>query len=444
MRHRRSVSSGGLFLLAACATTWQAACSSDGTPTSSLPLSSQVVSDDQPTPAGPTLDALFLEVGKEVPGFAGLVLGSDGQLIIKLVDTTDGPKAREQVARVFGGAPNLAGRTTRLEVVRYSFAEIISWREALYAKDLPSGIRLIDADEGRNALRIGVADEAGVNSVRSFVRSLGVPDSGVVIDVVQTVRPLADSVGNYYRPVVGGLRVGLWTGAGTTNYCSLGFKAKKTTSTRYIVTNSHCTATFGSVDGDSLGQPNYNYWIANEVQDPGFGSTGCYSGYTCRMSDAALIQCSSGSTCANYTLARTTSEYTGSDWANGSGSLQLYTDDWYVVGEISNSSLIQGASVSKVGATTGWTGGTIQQTCFSVLGYPVTGKELKCQFSSLAVVRSGDSGSPVFQYEASTGKAWLAGVVWGLIYPDHWESVFSPLDGIKTDIGAMTVSSLIF
>jgi hypothetical protein len=122
----------------------------------------------------------------------------------------------------------------------------------------------------------------------------------------------------------------------------------------------------------------------------------------------------------------------------------LASDNWYVVGELGNSALLQGASISKVGFASGWTSGTINRTCTDVIDWPATGKILKCQFTTLAVSRSGDSGSPVFQYESSTGKAWLGGVAWGILDIGYYETVFSSIDGIKTDMGSLTVSSPIF
>ena len=59
-----------------------------------------------------------------------------------------------------------------------------------------------------------------------------------------------------------------------------------------------------------------------------------------------------------------------------------------------------------------------------------------------AVSRAGDSGSPVFSYESSTGKAWLAGILWGSDLQSS--STFSPISGVKTDLGSMTVWSPAF
>jgi hypothetical protein len=71
-----------------------------------------------------------------------------------------------------------------------------------------------------------------------------------------------------------------------------------------------------------------------------------------------------------------------------------------------------------------------------------TGKLLRCQYDFSAVARAGDSGSPVFQYEPATGKSWLAGIFWGTNGTSV--SVFSPMAGVKTDLGSMTVSSPLY
>ena len=432
------------LLLASAILSWQVGCFAGDTPTDArnppMPATQIAEFDPDPTPAGPSLDEQFLRVAQDVPGFAGVGIGEDGVLEIRLVDTTDGSRARAVVAQVFAGARSIEGRTSRVVRVRYSFEQLVNWRSALYRAGLPRGTRQIDADERRNVVFVGTSDAQVALAVREIARSLDIPDDAMLIAPVGEVRPLADSLGKYLRPVTGGLIIGLWMSPSSVNYCSMGFKAKKTGTTRYLLTNSHCTATFGSVNADSVGQPNGSDWLGNETQDPAFSSTNCTGGYTCRWSDAAMIQCNSNSTCSSYTLARTTFEYTGSNWSTGSGSLELANDYWYVVGALSSGSLVYGASVSRVGFSTGWTGGTIQKTCYDYVDYPASGKILKCQYTSLAVVRSGDSGSPVFQYESATGKAWLGGIIWGYEYDAGYQSIFSPIDGIKTDLGSMTVT----
>jgi len=391
--------------------------------------------DPQPTAAGPSLDDLFSQIGGAVAGFAGLYLDSAQVLVVRLTNPDDSSHAIAAVLRVFGGEPGLSGRTVRVEAARHSFGQLRAWRDALMERASGDGIRYVDIDERSNVVRIGVEDAVLVDPVRLSARGIAVPDEALAVEVSAAIRPMT-TLGSAVRPVLGGLMI-----TTTQSGCTLGFKAKKTGATRYLVTNAHCTTTVGSVDSTQVGQPllQSNYWVGYEVADPAFvGGGTCPSGFTCRWADAALVQCDTIAACSQYTVARTTSEYTGSDWTQ-SGSSTLTADPWFVVGELSSASLVLGAAVSKVGVTSGWTGGTIQQTCVDV--YWTSTKLLRCRYSTSAVVRSGDSGAPVFQYEASTGKAWLGGVIWGTAATI---SYFSPLSGVKSDLGSMTVHSTVY
>jgi hypothetical protein len=317
--------------------------------------------------------------------------------------------------------------------VPFGFDQLRQWREAFEASPPVDGLHFLDVDERANRIRFAVKDQL-VDAIVIRVRDLRIPENAVVVQISSPTQQLTDYLGSAIRPVLGGLLI-----ATTSSGCTLGFKAKKTGAARYLTTNAHCTTTFGAVEGTQVGQPllQSNYYVATEVTDPAFVSGGgCPAGYTCRYADAMLAQCDTIAACSNYTVARTTFEYTGTDWSQ-SGSFELTTEPWFVVGELSSGSLLQGAALSKVGATSGWTGGTVQQTCAN--WFLIGSRVLRCQYSVSAVARSGDSGSPVFSYEASTGKAWLAGILWGTDF--QTVSVFSPISGVKTDLGAMTVSS---
>lgn len=424
----------------ACLST-ATACSPEALVTNGHPTISQDVSDGgldpEPTEAGPSLDDLFLTVAVEAPAFAGLFVDSGGSLVVQLTDTIQSDLVLQAVQKVFANEPGVRGRELRTNVVSYTFVQLREWRDAVLAGGAIVGLSTSDIDERANVVRFGVLDAATVDGIGGRVQDLGIPDAAVVAEVITPVRELTDYLSSAVRPVLGGLQI-----ATTYAGCTLGFKAKKTGSTRYFVTNAHCTSTFGAVDSDQVGQPllQSNYHVGTEVSDPAFaGGTGCPSGETCRYSDAALVQCDSVATCSYYHIARTTFEYSGSDWSQ-SGSFELAAEPWYVVGELGSGSLLQGTSLSKVGATSGWTGGTIQSTC---VNQSLTGsRRLLCQYKFAAVSRPGDSGSPVFAYEASTGKAWLAGIMWGS--DGYALTTFSPIAGIKTDLGAMTVSSPLY
>lgn len=394
------------------------------------------VIDPEPTPAGPSLDQLFLDVSLEAPSFGGIFIDSVGQVVIQLADLAESDQARAAVLRIFGDEPAVRGRAVRIAAVDYTFSQLGRWRDAQADAGQIEGLLTSDLDERANVVRFGVTSDVVAETVRSRAGALGIPSKAVRFDVVPAFRQ-EGTLGSAQRPVLGGLQIST-----TAHACTLGFKAKKTGTFRYVVTNAHCTTTFGSVDGTQIGQPllQSNYYVATETTDPAFASlTGCPTSYSCRYSDASLAKCDTIVACSAYTLARTTSEYTGSNWTL-SGSFQLTTEPWSVVGELSSGSLLQGTSLSKVGVTSGWTGGTVLQTC--ITSYVSNPNVLLCQYAFSAVSRAGDSGSPVFSYEAATGKAWLAGILWGS--DGQSSSVFSPVAGIKSDLGAMTVWSSVF
>lgn len=204
-------------------------------------------------------------------------------------------------------------------------------------------------------------------------------------------------------------------------------------SSRQFVTNSHCTSTWFGYDGSLFGQNSWFYRLGVEVQDVNLWTgVPCQGSAGCRFSDAALISYDTASVGANYLIAHTTYSYSGTDQSQN-GSLELGPWPFYVVGELSDGLLPLGRTLSKVGSTSGWTTGVITDTCGNKT-LP-NGGELLCQYTVSSVGKFGDSGSPVFAYEAATNRAWLAGVVIGGTF------VFSSMDGIRGDLGSMTVSS---
>jgi hypothetical protein len=402
---------------------------------SSITEPSLVVAEQTPTPAGPTLDVIFEQIMQEVPGFAGMYIDAEGIPTIQLVDTTRHQVARTAVLQRFNEVAAVRERTARIIKVSYSFQQLKEWRDVLYQK-IPAGVRLVDIDEKRNVLHVGAAMASDVGTIRSEGLRIGIPASALLVDVAPSIEPATAYLGSAVRPTMGGLLL-----AGTYHGCTLGFNVKKVGSTRYFATNAHCTGIFGAVDGSGFGQPllQPNYYLGAEVADPAFVTGGsCPVSGGCRFADVALIQYDTSSVGDFYTIARTLFPYTGTDF-NQSGSTELAAEPFYTVGELSDAALVSGAALSKVGATTGWTSGTVTSTCFD---WYVTGTTMiRCQYTVSAVVHGGDSGSPVFSYELSTGKAWLAGILWGTTGTGF---IFSPLSGVKSDLGAMTVSKPVF
>ena len=220
--------------------------------------------------------------------------------------------------------------------------------------------------------------------------------------------------------------------------CTLGFNVKLFASSGlYFVTNSHCTRTQGTVDGIQFTQPAWStfpYAIAREVKDPPYFTNGCPSGYTCRFSDSALIQYYNSSSGQFGYLAHT---YGAS--SNGrDGSITIYPQKprFKVIGEDSGIPTV-GEYIQKMGRTTGWTYGQLDQACFT--GY-TGGRAYLCQHRvENTTAKGGDSGSPVFTYDWRTDEATIYGILWGgrtdtdYVYSDWWS--------VRYELGQITATA---
>ena len=94
-----------------------------------------------------------------------------------------------------------------------------------------------------------------------------------------------------------------------------------------------------------------------------------------------------------------------------------------------------GQTVHKIGRTTGWTRGSVSNTCVNV---NVNGTNITqlCQTLVSAGVGAGDSGSPVFRRVGTGSNVTLVGILWGGSGSSLY--VFSPISNIETELGALT------
>src|SRR5436309_1264765 len=102
-----------------------------------------------------------------------------------------------------------------------------------------------------------------------------------------------------------------------------------------------------------------------------------------------------------------------------------------------------GATVNKVGRTTGWTQGQVTATCVTVnvFGSLIT---QVCQDVVSAGVGGGDSGSPVFAIASGTDVQ-LRGILWGGTL-DGTQFVYSPIANIERadELGPITTCAVGF
>ena len=306
--------------------------------------------------------------------------------------------------------------------------------EALFQSTSPEvmaipGTVFADNDEVAGRLVFGVEHMGAIRAVQAVLAARGVAESDYSIELTQPIRAVK-TLRDAFRPTVAGLQIHF-----TRSLCTMGFNVDHADGGRSFITNSHCTATQGGTEGTLYYQPTQTIdptVIATEVADPMYVKGGtCPKGKKCRYSDASRALYSAGIASTRGEIAQTTGVNNGS--LTVSGTAPVFT----ITAQNNTTTDYAGATVNKVGRTTGWTRGTVTRSCVntSVSGSTVY---LYCQSfvsdpAGATVVGSGDSGSPVFT--GSGSSVTLVGILWGGS-SDNKTFVFSPLASIQRELGS--------
>lgn len=425
-----------------------------------------------------TLDQIFLEYGRKVPGFAGLYYDEQGNRTIALKDVRMADQARAALARAFDRSPSGRGPARGpITITRatYSFAELAGWRRQLGAEAFAlSYVTSTDVDEFRNRVVIGTLPGSPRGEIMSMASRFGIPSEAVMVDQ-ECVEPMGGPAGNdnglsmfgafrspyggdpcsspgdgggidgdtagvgdpsethsssdltlhsRFRPVPGGVRIS--SDGGT---CSVGFNTYlsrlDTTDPgrtglydlgQYLVTNAHCTARLGRWDGGYFVQPRLEPGadLGYEWRETQWEGTTQYmdcvpSFLLCSVADAALIKYS-GASPQGGRIARTVGTCQNTACPT---SIDPFSPTFRIADSVQN--VFAGTQVHKIGSTTGWTSGTVFETCknFRIeLRGVLTPYTLLCQTSFNASVQGSDSGAPVFIMKGGSDVS-LAGLVWG-------------------------------
>ena len=307
--------------------------------------------------------------------------------------------------------------------------------EAIFQSTSPEvmalpGTVFADNDEVVGKVVFGVENEQAARGVRQSLAARGIDEADYAIEITKPIVTMqaTQTLRSNFPSKVGGLQIHF-----SRYLCTLGFNAMSGVVASFI-TNSHCTATQGGVEGTTYYQPSSSTGtvIATEVADPPYLKGGsCPKGKKCRYSDASRAAYATGIPYTLGSIAKTTGVNTGS--INTSGS--------FTISGVSNDTEFAARTVmQKVGRTTGWTRGEVVRTCTntSVSGSTVY---LYCQTfvsdpGGATVVGSGDSGSPVFG--SGTSSVTLYGILWGGS-SDNKTFVFSPFSQITRELGTLTV-----
>ncbi|HEX2077343.1 MAG TPA: hypothetical protein VHG08_06525 [Longimicrobium sp.] len=370
----------------------------------------------------------YEEIASQVPGYAAHWYDEDGNRVVALTDPSQEALALRVIESRSEPEP-AEGETrtgaTRVIQVKHDFVTLRDWRNrANFPLFSEKGVVLLDLDEQRNALFVGVADESARAGAEAQLRAAGVPLDAAIIEVTGAPE-LYQTLQNFFRPLQSGYQIQNAPGGGI---CTLGVPGL-TAGPSYI-TNSHCTQVYWWNTGTAfyqhlnLGGP---WFIGNEAVDP--PGWACGGGWVCRWSDAALVPVAAGVPAANQ-IARTA--WWGVHWNPGSlntGGIAAFNvvnppQWWPLLGQV----------VDKVGRTTGWNRGVVTHTCVNLSAFP--GRMVLCQYLMTNMAGPGDSGSPVFR-QLPNNQAQVTGLLWGgIVTPWFKRSIFSPRGGVFVDLGA--------
>jgi hypothetical protein len=322
----------------------------------------------------------------------------------------------------------------RLVQGRYTIGQLAEWRSVAVGLLELRGVVLVDLDEVRNRLRIGIESTELRERIEAESQKRGIPRDAVDIEVVRPIRFHA-SLRSSFRPMPGGVQVEADTGLFSYKHCTVGFNAIRE-GVGGFVTNSHCTTDLGGSEGTDFHQPDdplltEGNKVGDEIVDPLYFTAGpCPSGRRCRLSDSAFV---------GYTIARGQDIVRTTGWNNASLEVNPSIPTLPIVSEATT--WVIGNELDKIGRTTGWTYGVVTATCqdINVVDTDIT---LLCQDTvtrrmaqTQTMSGHGDSGAPVFRWRGVVVE--LAGILWGGT-DDGTSFSFSPLDQVEAELGALT------
>ncbi len=389
-----------------------------------------------------SLDMIFLRVALSAPTFAGAVFDAEGVLHVRILGVPElEPSTRSTILEKLEALEILdkTGDSKKRVVFEeakseYSWFEILDYRAGMRDVLALPDVTYLDADESCGCVSVGIANESVRKSVDEFVARAGVPPKAVQT-VIAPYYERYQAVTDTFRPMVGGTQIkndaGPFAFIGFSDICTMTAVALRS-GIAGIVTNSHCTRVQGGVEATSFYQngrtPFSLDYVAHESADPPWTmSAGCPTGRLCRRSDSAFAVIDIGNQNGSLgVVARPTSLCTVGPCPT---TMPSATSAIALTG-LSAPPLV-GAFVTKVGRTTGWTGGLVTATCIDTpqLGSVFT---VLCQTAAALTSAGGDSGAPMLVVAGTpptTGT--LVGSMWG---GSPGSTVFSPIGAVASEL----------
>lgn len=358
-----------------------------------------------------------------------------------LTDISRGPDAERALdGRLIPSGMEPGGEIVRYEQATYDFAQLKEWADQMIPLLKSGAAILIDVDEVRNRVFVGVGDQEAIPATLARAEEIELPEDAFAVELVE--RPTRSNLRAYTATLMGGYQIDVLPGtAGNSGECSFGFNATFD-GVPVFVTASHCTRQwYSATDGYPLYQPLYGQGnpIGYEVRDVA-PSTCIPSTDLCRRSDAAYVShdAQAGRTVAQGQIARS---YTA-PWAGVAGDWSTVYSPPHRISQVNTGAVAIGTVLNKTGRTTGQTWGSVNQTCVNLgAGAPPYGQwwppfYFRCQDRAYLGGVEGDSGSPVYQVlGGSNHEVSLVGIVWAR---SGGQTYYSRFSGIQYDLGALT------
>jgi hypothetical protein len=415
--------------------------------------------DDLPSQAG-SLDFAFLRLNMAIPSFAGMYW-EKGVLKVHLRDVSDAEAARPHILKFLRDNyyTDKENDPPKIEFLPaktpFTWFDIYHFKEALRDVFTIHDTVFLDADESCGCVTVGISSERARPLVENFVKLAQVPADGVRIQYAAPVTPWQNVTGQF-RPMVGGIQIKnddgpfAFLGAGIGDTCTMTIVG-----TRFgiagIITASHCTRVQGGVEATSFYQNGKNLfgvdYVAHESADPVWiaGTPGCPAGSLCRSSDSAFAVVDIGNqNAALASIARPDTLCLSPAIPASSTPCSLNLPSLTSMLTVTSTAgpPMMGATVTKVGRSTGWTGGPVTSTCVTVTSLPPF--SLLCATFATVGGTFGDSGAPVFTIPAGAGAtattATLVGLtVGGSSTPTSSTMFFSPIGAVVSDLSPLAL-----
>lgn len=462
---------GRNHVAAAAAVIFLAGCTEDvsepsvGLPTA-VPLSA--VSEQRLTNVRPE-ERAFADFESSVPSSAGFYYEPDGSLVLMVRDSSQMSMARSAADNFIskGAIPHDARVRIRVRKADYTFTQLAAWRDIVFDSVLGrvAGVALLDLDEARNRVTVGVSNTRGAAVLAELMprlARLGVNPAAVNIIEIDVSRigisgresnkpssraiMLNGHLSDVFDPLVAGVMH--WTdnpGTGNaTNGCTIGAVVIQDGVKKFL-TASHCTTWMWGMapsGGDRFhqGHPQgVSQLIGTETKDPApYNCSWWGMNANCRASDAALATHNGHAPAEVGLIARTTYP-NGGGLQGGHGSFTIDPGNpYFIVSAAEQNNVFTGHTVHKMGRTTGWTYGNVTGTCVDLNVNTFSNPEIvTCMYRSDVVNYAGDSGGPLFSI-LPNGSVMLVGV--NTARGDNGELFTSKHSRVVSDLGAMAVS----